>query len=345
MAVHHRRALGAVAIVVAAGLAAACGSGGGSPRPDVATTVPQTPLAAPPVGTQAPSGTVVPAPASSSIVLDDPDRRVAVLGADRTSVSVYSVADPRKPVALRSISLPTAVDVLGAPRAGVLVAVAADRLLTVDLATGAVTSRQIPVSEPLSIARLSDGRIAVGSATGDLTVVDPSRADGTVTRIGGLVRVDAIAVHPRPGRDDQVLALDRAQSSVTTVDIADSSLGEALRAGNGATNLTVDHYGRFLVTDTRSGDIVAFYGDPIVMRFRYPVPGGPYAVGYDDTRNLAWVATTGDNGLVAFDLASGIPVQRRQLTTVRQADALAVDSDSGVVYLVSADGDGLQAAY
>ncbi|MBE7161182.1 MAG: hypothetical protein INR72_08040 [Williamsia herbipolensis] len=344
MAVHPRRAVVAVVIVAATALAAACGSGGGSSRPDVATTVPQTPLAAPPV-TQAPSGTVVSAPASSSIVLDATGRRLAVLGADRTSVSVYSIADARRPVALRTISLPTAVDVLGADRDGVLVGAAADRLVVVDLASGAVTARSVPVSQPLSLARLSDGRVLVGSATGEVTVVDPANAAAPVTRIGGLVRVDALAVHPRQGRDDQVLALDRAQSSVTTVDIPDASLGVALRAGDGATNMAVDHYGRFLVTDTRSGDVVAFYGDPIVMRIRYPVPGGPYAVGYDDARNLTWVATTGDNGLVGFDLASGIPVERQRLTTVRQADAMAVDSGSGVVYLVSALGDGLQAAY
>ncbi|MFD0838097.1 hypothetical protein [Williamsia serinedens] len=344
MAVHPRRAVVAVVIVAATALAAACGSGGGSSRPDVATTVPQTPLAAPPLA-QTPSGTVVPAPASSSIVFDAFGRRLAVLGADRTSVSVYSVADPRRPVAQRTISLPTAVDVLGADRDGVLVGAAADRLVVVDLASGAVTARSVPVSQPLSLARLSDGRVLVGSATGEVTVVDPANATAPVTRIGGLVRVDALAVHPRQGRDDQVLALDRAQSSVTTVDIPDASLGVALRAGDGATNMAVDHYGRFLVTDTRSGDVVAFYGDPIVMRIRYPVPGGPYAVGYDDARNLTWVATTGDNGLVGFDLASGIPVERQRLTTVRQADAMAVDSGSGVVYLVSALGDGLQAAY
>lgn len=345
MAVHPRRAVVVVVIVAATTLLAACGSGGGSSRPNVATTVPQTALAAPPLGSQAPSGTVVPAPASSSIVLDAAGRRIAVLGAGRTSVAVYSIADARRPVALRTISLPTAVDVLGADRDGVLVGAAADRLVVVDLASGSVTARSVPVSQPLSLARLSDGRVLVGSATGEVTVVALANAGAPVTRIGGLVRVDAMAVHPRQGRDDQVLALDRAQSSVTTVDVPDASLGVALRAGDGATNIAVDHFGRFLVSDTRSGDIVAFYGDPIVMRIRYPVPGGPYAVGYDDARNLAWVATTGDNGLVGFDLASGIPVERQRLTTVRQSDAMAVDKASGVVYLVSASGDGLQAAY
>ncbi|GAA2048827.1 NHL repeat-containing protein [Williamsia deligens] len=343
----HRRRLSAALLVVvaAAGVLSACGSDSSSQRSDVATTAPQTPLAAPALGTQAPSGTVVPAPASSTIVLDPTGRRVVVLGADRASLAVYSIADPRRPVAQRSIPLPVAVDALGALRNGVVIAAAPDRLLSIDLAAGTVASRQVPVSQPLSLARLTDGRVAIGSAGGDLTVVSAAGDDGRVVRIGGLVRGDELAVHPRAGRDDQVLVLDRAQSSVTAVDVGDGSLGEALRAGDGATNLAVDHYGRFLVTDTRSGDLTAFYGDPIIMRFRYPVAAGPYAVGYDDTRNLAWVATTGDNGLVAFDLASGIPVQRKQSTTVRQADALAVDNSTGVVYLVSARGDGLQAAY
>src|SRR5690606_30942427 len=116
----------------------------------------------------------------------------------------------------------------------------------------------------------------------------------------------------------------RAQSSVTPIDPADGDLGPALRAGNGATNSTVDRYGRILVANTRDGEILGFYGSPLVMRFRYPVADGPYAVDYDDTRNLLWVSTTGNNEVVAYDLADGEPSEKQRFASVVQPDRITV---------------------
>ena len=104
------------------------------------------------------------------------------------------------------------------------------------------------------------------------------------------------AVPPVPGTDpgspphadlddEQIVVLDRAQSSVTPIDLGDGSLGAALRVGNGATNVTVDHYGRVLVANTRDNEIIGLFGSSLVMRFRHPVPEGPFAVDYDDARN------------------------------------------------------------
>ncbi|MGU3294594.1 YncE family protein [Williamsia sp. M5A3_1d] len=334
-----RHVVGAVLAAVLLVAVSACGSGS-SDTPSVATTTPQTPLPAP-TGSARPAGSVVAAPASSHLVLDSTGKRLAVLGADRRSVVVYSTAIPTAPVATRTIPLPEAVSAIGAVAGDDLVAVAPSTLVDVDLATGVASRHDVAVGEPLSVARLSNGSVLIGTADGKIVEVG---ADRRVLRtVDGLVRVDELAVAVSDGRSDQVVALDRAQSSVTSVDMSDGSLGEALRSGDGATNLVVDHYGRFLTTDTRGGEFLGFDGDPLLTKFRYPVAQGPYAVGYDDVRNLAWVATTGTNEAIAFDLASGIPIEKRRVATVGQADALVVDSATGMVYLLSARGDGLQA--
>ena len=162
--------------------------------------------------------------------------------------------------------------------------------------------------------------------------------------IAGFVRVDDITVSP-PGADlatEQVVVLDRAQSSVTPVDIDTGDLKPALRAGNGATTSTVDHYGRVLVANTRDNEIIGFFGSPLVMRFRYPVPDGPYAVDYDDTRNLLWVSTTGNNEVVAYDLADGEPREITRFATPAQPDLLATDGVAGTVYVLGGRDGGLQ---
>jgi sugar lactone lactonase YvrE len=217
---------------------------------------------------------------------------------------------------------------------GTLQVLVAGALLTVNSTDGTIARTEVP-GTALSAVLTSTGETLVGTDSGDVLRVDPQ---GVVTgTIDGFVRVDAIAEH-----DGQAVVLDRAQSSVTQLDLDDNDLGVAIRSGDGATNLTVDHFGRFLTTDTRGGELLAFNGDPLVNKFRYPVAFGPYAVDYDDTHNLAWVSTTGNNKVTAYELSTGTPVQQRQFQTVGQANSMVVDPQTGTVYLLSARGEGLQ---
>ena len=178
---------------------------------------------------------------------------------------------------------------------------------------------------------------------GDDSVLEQVRKQ--LEKIVTVVRVDDITVSPA-GADlpsEQVVVLDRAQSSVTPVTLSDGNLGPALRAGNGATTTTVDRYGRVLVANTRDDELIGFFGSPLVMRFRYPVADGPYAVDYDDTHNLAWVSPTANNEVVAYDLSGGEPVEKHRFPTIAQPDSIAVDDRTGTVYLLSPRG-GLQVA-
>ena len=324
-----------VAMAAAALVLSGCSDSGGTP--DVPTIVPQTPIAAPAADPATPpAGVVVPvANAGTAMAYCTGTKQLALLSDDGRSVYFYA-AEGLAPGAVptRTVALSDKATGFGTFSSGKLEVLIPGALLIIDSATGDTVRVDLP-GTPLSAVLTSSGDILVGNDKGSLMVVDP---DGTVRdTITGFVRVDAIAEH-----DGQVVVLDRAQSSVTEVDIADSDLGVALRSGDGATNLTVDHYGRFLTTDTLGGEFLGFYGDPIVHKFRHPVAFGPYAVDYDDTHNLAWVATTGNNQVTAYELATGTPVQVQQFQTVSQANSMVVNPETGTVYLLSADGGGLQ---
>ena len=153
----------------------------------------------------------------------------------------------------------------------------------------------------------------------------------------GLVSADAIAAV-----DGNLVVLDRRQSSVTEIDDGSTSLGLALRAGDGATNLVADHWGRVLVTDTTNGALLVFTTDSLVLRQRYPVGSSPYAVAVDERSGTVWVTLTATNEVLGYDLSSGIPVEIARHATVGQPNSVAVDPDTGDVFVGSAAGDGVQ---
>ncbi|MEO9330149.1 outer membrane protein assembly factor BamB family protein [Gordonia aurantiaca] len=323
----------AAAAALAAGVAiiTACGSDD-SGTPDVATVSPATAVEAPAASN--PVGTTVPAPAGAR-ALASSGSTVAVVSPDGNQLLRYDTASITAP--------PTPIGVPGltalAPDAdGGYLAAGPGTLVVVD-ATGQVRIGDLDTDSPTAIVRAAGGQIVVGTSDGRILIYDEDFQKKHDAR--EFVRVDSLTAAPASaeGLDGQVVVLDRAQSSVTPIDPADGDPGPALRAGNGATTSTVDRFGRILVANTRDGEILGFYGSPLVMRFRYPVADGPYAVDYDDTRNVLWVSTTGNNEVVAYDLADGEPTEKQRFASVVQPDRITVD-DKGTVYVLSAR-DGL----
>lgn len=308
--------------------------------PDVATVTPAVPSAAPdgPVADGVSAALQTPE-GSHSLALMGPDgaAAVAVLNPDGTQVLRFDLAEPDAPPQvidtpeLRELSGTDDGGLLGAGP-GVAVRISSD---------GEVTQSDIDVEAPSVLAQTPDGLILVGTETGRILVLNDQLAPERT--FGGFVRVDDITVAPASeGRDDvQVVVLDRAQSSVSPIDLTDGDIGPALRAGNGATNAVVDRYGRVIVANTRDGELVAFYGSPLVMRMRYPVPDGPFAVDYDRTRNLVWVSKTASNEVVGYELVDGEPQERARHDTVGQPDEIRVGAD-GAVYVLSARDGGIQ---
>ncbi|WP_430332440.1 hypothetical protein [Rhodococcus sp. ACT016] len=208
------------------------------------------------------------------------------------------------------------------------------RVQIVDTTSGEKSSITVD-GDARSAVYLPDGKLAVGLASGRIQVVDPAGAVSAT--ISGLASVDALAL-----AKGDLSALDRRQTSLTEIDVDGSSLGMALRAGEGATQLVTDEYGRILVTDTGGDELLVFTADPLIMRQRYPIADAPYGIAYDDRTDLVWVTTTGDNKVIGYDISTGIPVEKARYDTVRQPNSVTVDTAGGALLVGSATGDGLQ---
>ena len=313
----------------AAGLAAtfalvtACSSG--SPGDKLPTIEPATPAASPPASA---AGTLPNAPTSVDFVsFDATTGLLAAVGPDRTTVTILTPDGTDPP---RTVTLPAPAADLSPGNPGEVLVPAGSIIARVDLATGTVTEVAVE-GDAKSVALDQNGDLVVGDADGTIRVL------GTDTAVTGLVSADAIAAV-----DANLVVLDRRQSSVTEIPDGSTSLGLALRAGDGATNLVADHWGRVLVTDTTNGALLVFTTDSLVLRQRYPVGSSPYAVAVDERSGTVWVSLTATNEVLGYDLSSGIPVEIARHATVGQPNSLAVDPDTGDVFVGSAAGDGVQ---
>ncbi|MGW0048701.1 YncE family protein [Nocardia cyriacigeorgica] len=283
-----------------------------------------------------PAGSVqaVPAPIGA-LVAEAQTGRIAALDARPDTAAVYLI-DPANPApeATKTVALaaPGATVVQGAP--GEVLIPTTGRVLRVDVTTGAVT--EIPVDgDARSVHPGADGGLIVGTADGRVLWLD---AQGRVgDSVDGLISADALAV-----AGDRVAVLDRRQTSITEIDPAEDHLGLALRAGDGATHMIGDRFGRIVVTDTAGGELLVYTTGPLVLHQRFPVRSSPYALAYDQRSDTVWVTCTQSNEVVGFDLSTGIPEEVGRYPTVGQPNSVTVDERSGDLFVGSATGDGLQ---
>ncbi|APU21241.1 YncE family protein [Actinoalloteichus sp. GBA129-24] len=208
----------------------------------------------------------------------------------------------------------------------------AETLVRVDLDTG--TAEEAPLAPAAVSTAESAGTTILAHQEGTVGLLDEAGDHREVPGFAGVTDVLTVG--------DTVFALDRVESSLVEVNLPETRRGLALRAGEGATNAVVDRFDRVIVTETRSGELLVFSTDPFLLRQRYPVPGGPYAVAYDEQRDLAWVTLTETNELVGYDVAGGEPVERHRFPSVGQPNSVTVDQDTGTVVVGSATGEGIQ---
>lgn len=320
-----RRAALAGAVLTAAAVLAGCSDG---------VAQPLVPVANPAVAPQpeaVPAGMVLSTAAVSALAVDPATRLLAVGARHPDRVLLHGLDDlaagPLEvPIAGRAATLTPARDVL-------LVAVPEARSLTKIALPGGVPRGTPRLDEPVVDAAVSADHTVL--AQGETVAIrDPA---GDVHLMSGFA--DAARLVPI---GDRVAVLDRARSSVTLVDPVTREAGPALRVGEGATSAVADRFGRVLVVDTREGELLVLAGDPLLLRQRFPVAGSPYGLAYDQQRDLAWVTLTARNEVVGLDVAGGEPVVLHRFPTVRQPDSVAVDPDSGRVFVGSASGAGLQ---
>ncbi|TSE01734.1 hypothetical protein FOS14_03895 [Skermania sp. ID1734] len=321
----------AVLAAAACALVTLTGCSSGSSGAGIQTIQPATPAKSPAV-TTAPAGQVVASAPIRALITDSAAAAaVAVLG-DGTELELLNLRSPG--TTPRVIHLPGVATSLSPGNPGEALVTVGRSVVRVDLAHA--TTKVVDVSGDATAAAVLPGdRLAVGTDQGELYVY--STDGSSPQRISGLASVDALAV-----TGSHLSALDRRQTSLTEYDLDAGKLGLSLRAGDGATNLATDHYGRILVTDTAGNELLVYTAGPLILRQRFPVPGAPYAVTYDDHHNLVWLTLSASNEVVGYDLASGMPREVARYPTVQQPNSVAVDPGNGDVLVGSATGGGLQ---
>lgn len=266
-----------------------------------------------------------------ALAIEPATRTVAVLTDGGTSLLLTdSGSDPASDP--RRVRLATPGTSLHAGRDGEILVTTTEGVVRVDVESGDTTTVAVPDGAASAIV-FGDG-YAVGTPRGSVVVVD---ADGSITStIAGQASVDALV----PAGED-LIALDTRQTAVTAVNVAGERLGAALRAGDGATRMTGCGDGAIAVADTTDDELLIFTGDDLIMRQRAPVTGAPFAVACSDDGTV-WVTLTETNQVVGFDISSGMPVESDRFSTVRQPNSVAVDSQSGELFVGSGSGAGVQ---
>ncbi|MFI6041416.1 YncE family protein [Nocardia sp. NPDC051321] len=333
--VTHRSPLRRVPIAVAAlALLAGCGN---SPDSDKLPTRDPATAAISPSASTPPAGNVTGLAPVRAMLAEQSTGQIAALDAGATNTLYLIDPATRTDVpnsGVRTLPLPAHGAGLAQGKPGELLIPAPDRILRVDVT--AATLSEVPFDgDARSVQRRDDDTLLVGTADGKVRTLS---AEGKITRtVTGLASADALALTP-----DHVSVLDRRQTSVTEIELGKNDLGLALRAGDGATNMISDHFGRIIVTDSTGDELLVFSAGPLVLRQRFPVNSSPYALAYDQRSDTVWVTCTQSNEVVGFDLSTGIPTEVGRYPTVRQPNSVTIDQRTGDMFVGSAADGGLQ---
>ena len=112
----------------------------------------------------------------------------------------------------------------------------------------------------------------------------------------------------------------------------------AAPAGAGPTHVVAGEGGLAYVVDTAGDGLLIFETrGRLRIRRRYPLLGSPYAAAADLRRGRLWVALTARNQLVEL-ATSGRPHRLAVHASVRQPDTVAVEPETGRVFVRGADG-------
>lgn len=203
------------------------------------------------------------------------------------------------------------------------------------------TELAVEEDAPITVAaQTSSGEVFVGSKDSNkIGLYKDGERDKTIKVEAGSDQL--IAVPNTDGADGLVRVL-REDSTIQSLDWEKHRAGGRLRVGQGV-GLISGGEGAVVVAADTVGERVAIYTASDVIRLHQygNTDGTPWATSWDSGRSLAWVTTTDNNLLQAFKVADGVPEAAGSLSTVADAQNVAVLED-GTVVAASATGDGLQ---
>jgi DNA-binding beta-propeller fold protein YncE len=215
---------------------------------------------------------------------------------------------------------------LAKPGGPVLVPVeSADALVRVDLPGGHAEPQLITGTVPHDASEAPNGTVFVANEHG-----------GTVAAIRGddIVKVFTDSVQPAglAPVGNRMGLLDVRKNDLTVYDTEALTIVGSTPAGAGPTHLVADKHGRFIAADTRGDAVRVFSTEPRELA-SVPQPGGPYGIAYDPTRDLLWVASSGTNEVVGYDMAQDTPREVKRVATVQNPYTVAVDALTGRLFV------------
>lgn len=297
----------------------------GSRPPADALPPPAEPQQAP-----APSGPVpgmqVPVGAAPEGIVADAQTRTVAVAKRNPNELVLINADTG--VVTGRTPLPGVVRHLQLARPGgpVLVPVeSANALVRVDLPGGRAEPQVITGTVPHDASEAPNGTVFVANEHG-----------GTVAAVRGdqVVKVFTDSVQPAglAPVGNRMGLLDVRKNDLTVYDADALSIVGSTPAGDGPTHLVADRHGRLIAADTRGDAVRVFSTEPRQLA-EIAQPGGPYGIAYDPTRDQLWVASSGTNEVIGYDMATERPREVKRVATVQNPYTVAVDELTGRLFV------------
>jgi len=266
------------------------------------------------------------------------DARTGIVAVGLRNPDRLALVDGRRLRVLRRVAIPESPRHLGLAGPGGPVLVPAERanaLARVALPVGRVRTATVG-AYPHDVVAAGD-RVFVGDERGaTVSVLERGRV---VRRIRVALQPGGLAVLD----GGRVLAVVSVRERV--VELFDTRtlarLGRA-PAGVGPTHLVSDGRSTLYVIDTAGDGLLVFRLRPkLALTRRYALPGAPYGVAADRSRNRLWVTLTRTNEVV--ELAAGArPHELARFAAPRQPDTVAVDERTGRVFVTGTAGGVLQ---
>jgi DNA-binding beta-propeller fold protein YncE len=217
---------------------------------------------------------------------------------------------------------------LAGPGGPVLVPVeSANALVRVELPDGRAEPPIITGTAPHDAAPAQNGAVFVANELG-----------GTVAVVRGdtIVKVFTDSVQPAgmASVGDAVGMIDVRKNDLTIYDADALTIVGSTPAGAGPTHLVADRHGRMIATDTRGDAVRVFAPLPTPTEVAaIAQPGGPYGITYDPVRDRLWVASSGSNEVVGYDMSDATPRTVQRLPTVQNPYTIGVDSTTGRLFI------------
>lgn len=210
---------------------------------------------------------------------------------------------------------------------------------------GALVRVELPNGRPLSQA-LDDSAHDAAQADNGMVFVSNEHG-GTVTILRGLqvVKVFADTVQPAglASVGQSMGLIDVRKNDLTVYNTGGLNIVGSVPAGDGPTHLVADKHGRLIATDTRGDAVRVFEPLPTPRQVgEVAQPGGPYGIAYDANRDLLWVASSGTNEVIGYDMSQPTPREVRRLPTVQNPYTLGVDANTGRLFIAGVTGGVVQ---